>query len=106
MSIIYGTLERLETDDPALMHNSEQASSVGKAVEPRSLPIKALVTALLLAMTGANLLLWYWSNEVGAPQYPTPAAVSTQMVVPEISDREPASASVGETPTKSWRNAH
>jgi hypothetical protein len=100
MSIIYGTLERLETDDPALMHNSEQASSVGKAVEPRSLPIKALVTALLLAMTGANLLLWYWSNEVGAPQYPTPAAVSTQMVVPEISDREPASASVGETPTK------
>jgi hypothetical protein len=77
MSIIYGTLERLESDDPALMHNSEQASSMGKAVETRGLPIKALVTALLLAMTGANLLLWYWSNEVGAPQYPTPAERSS-----------------------------
>ena len=97
MSIIYGTLERLESDEPPLTSSRERASSTGQAVEPRGLPIKTLVTALLFALTGANLLLWYWSHEAGARHYSTPAAVPNQTVVPEISDHRPASAAAVST---------
>ena len=100
MSIIYGALERLETDSPPLAHIREQSSSTGQVVEPRGLPIKTLVTALLLAMTGANLLLWYWSNEAQAPQYATPAVFSNQMEVPGVSGQESASATITEAPAK------
>jgi hypothetical protein len=98
MSIIYGTLEKLELDE-APPASGQDGSRLPKPVEKtRHFPVRSLATALLFVMAVANLLLWYWSSQVSAPpSVATPAAGATQLAFPQPVE-EPVLASVPEVP--------
>jgi len=101
MSIIYATLERLETDDPPLELKKKEINSPPLLVEPGGSPKKTVATALLLVMAGANALLWYWSNEAGVRPNPVPATPVSQSVASGKSEHALLPASVEEQPSVS-----
>jgi Flp pilus assembly protein TadD len=68
MSIIYGTLERLETDNLTPSYNQENADSSLLAVESRGFLVKTLAAAVMVVLTGTSLMLWRQSVESGGPR--------------------------------------
>jgi len=99
MSIIYGTLERLEhleslerpkTDKPplALAYNKDKASPPRLTVESRAFPVKTLATAIMVVIAGTCLMFWYRIHEVSGYQYLAPPAAAKQRVAAGKSDFE------------------
>ncbi len=86
MSIIYATLERLETDNPPLAYNKDKASSPHLTVESRGFPVKTVAMAMMVVIAGASLMLWHRSDEAGGPQNIAPATAVNQSVAAEKSD--------------------
>lgn len=83
MSIIFGTLERLESDGPNLAREKENVEQPCPAAERNGLPVRGLITSLLFVMAAANLLLWYWSHELSVTRHPELSSAIAQRKFPE-----------------------
>ena len=66
MSIIYGTLERLEAESPSLAEKPQSASVPRLQVASGSMPLKLMAMALLVVVAGMSLMLWRQGNQVAA----------------------------------------
>jgi tetratricopeptide (TPR) repeat protein len=88
MSIIYGTLERLETDQQPAVNPEQLSQRPARDKRRQGSLLRSLTTATLFALAAANLVLWYWShssNNAVTPLMsvaPAPAPVSVPATVP------------------------
>ena len=88
MSIIYGTLERLEADNQPRAYNNDQASSSRLIVESRGLSVKTVVTALTVVVAATSLMLGLSNDKVVGPQNVEPLRAVTPNVLAENPDYE------------------
>jgi Flp pilus assembly protein TadD len=93
MSIIYATLESLETEESPRACNEDKTCSPPRAGEPRGFPVKTVVAAMLVVIAGAGLMFWQQSAGVGDPRYLAPVteqygvpAAATQIEVAVVTD--------------------
>ena len=66
MSIIYNTLQRLETGDSTRVDNPAMVSRLPLTGEPSRYPIKILTAAMMLLFAGTSLMVWQsddWLDE-------------------------------------------
>ena len=63
MSIIYDTLNRLETDTPALVEDINQIEPSSQPPKPMSLSVKLLMAMIVLLFVGSSWMVWYWSDQ-------------------------------------------
>ncbi len=66
MSIIYGTLERLEAEQPVNGASPGVAPVARLKVDSSGLPLKLLALALLVVIAGMSLMLWRQGSQVAA----------------------------------------
>ncbi len=66
MSIIYGTLERLEAEQPVNGASPGLAPVARLKVDSSGLPLKLLALALLVVIAGMSLMLWRQGSQVAA----------------------------------------
>ena len=107
MSVIYATLERLETDNPPLTGHDNPAGSPQPTSRSQSLAVKTLAMALLIVTTGASVMLWHSMDGVGKPRESVALTTANQRLSPRNSEgpispeqiAEPAPAAVVPTGT-------
>ena len=107
MSVIYATLERLETDNPPLTGHDNPAGSPQPTSRSQSVAVKTLVMALLIVTTGASVMLWHSMDGVGKPGESVALTTANQRLSPRNSEgpispeqiAEPAPAAVVPTGT-------
>jgi Flp pilus assembly protein TadD len=66
MSIIYGTLERLEAENPVVAASPGLAAVNGLKVESNGLPLRLMALALLVVIAGMSLMLWRQGSQMTA----------------------------------------
>ena len=80
MSVIYATLERLETESPRPAGNENKAGSLSLTGDAQGLPVKPWVTALLVVMLGASLMFWHRLEGAGMTASPMLPMVTSERV--------------------------
>jgi len=87
MSIILGTLDRLEAENPSLGDSVRQNLSPRLAVKPGGLPGKRLALAAIVTVSGA-MLGWSQQSDHVAGFRPPPAVITNDLAVPGNIERE------------------
>jgi Flp pilus assembly protein TadD len=73
MSIIYGTLERLENEHHSFANRAQVENTLRQNNPATGSLLRTVVTTLLFVLAGANLTLWYWSHGSARPTALSPA---------------------------------
>lgn len=99
MSVIYATLERLETDNPPLAGNENSAGSLQLTGDAKSGSVKMLAAAILVAMLGAGLMFWYRLDGAGMSRNPVALTASSERLSSAKPEPQPLRAPIAEQAT-------
>jgi Tetratricopeptide repeat len=94
MSIIYGTLARLETDAPLPAYCQEKASTLRQSVDRGGFPVKTVATIMMFVIAATSMMLWHRNNEVVGYPHLAPAAATYKSVVTENAEYQLSAVSV------------
>jgi len=99
VSVIYATLERLETDSSRLADNKDNAGSPRLNIKTGGFPFKAVATAITLVIAGTILLQGHRSDESAGAQWLAPATTADHNVLDQTPDLQLTMVSAKEPPT-------
>lgn len=99
MSIIYGTLERLEADNPPRPIDTDGVDPPRLAPEPKGLSVKLWATALAVVIAGTSVMLWPRGDGAGILREFVPVDSVVQSSVVETPRQQPSQVAAGEPVT-------
>jgi Flp pilus assembly protein TadD len=95
VSVIYATLERLESEQPALADKARDGIAPSVSVESRGFPTKMLAVAIGVVLAGVTLMSWQQSEQPAVVKQIAPHAAASEYVEARKAERLAPVVTVG-----------